>query len=103
MDMMTDDTGNQNDQGTKLPIFDGDLFLFIDTCISLGITSLEDLSTLVNDYALSQRILVAAQHNPLKGSRTNAELLEQELRGQAMGIPDLDDSLSSNGLLKEIK
>jgi hypothetical protein len=100
---MTDDTREQSDQDTQLPRFHGDLLPFIDTCISVGITSLEDLAQLVNDQALSQQILIAAHHDPLKGERTNAELLERELREQVTCNPNLADCFSSNGLLKENK
>lgn len=100
---MTDETRKQNDQDTNLPRFDADLSLFIEACISLGMTSLEDIAKLVKDYPLSQRILLAAQHNPLNGSRTNAELLEHELKEQGTYNQNLADCLLDNDLLKEIK
>lgn len=66
--------------------FGEELLAFLDRCIALGMTSLKDFRDVVRDDLLSSQIMVAAAHDPLQGRRIDVEMLEKELKDQALFV-----------------
>jgi hypothetical protein len=86
---MGEDERLESLEGTQTSHPCDDLSKFLDRLVRLGVVSLQDVSFLTNDPALASQIVNAAHHNPLEGTRTSIDLLERELKEQAL----LDDAI----------